>query len=152
MHNVVIYDPGSGFMNGGGQIYSPEGAYKDDPDLTGKGIFSFSASYVEGSGQPTGATHFNFMAGKMRFKSSSYQLMEVNDNGGRLTGLGTINGAMAPNGKPYLFELWAGDYESPESDTFRIKIWYDMDGGYEAVTYEIDIDLPISGGTITIHN
>ena len=42
---VVIYDPSTGFVTGGGWIDSPEGAYSADPDLSGKSNFGFIAKY-----------------------------------------------------------------------------------------------------------
>ena len=42
--------------------------------------------------------------------------------------------------------LWTGDYDT---DTFRIKIWYE-DGG-EIVVYDNGMDQAIGGGSIVIH-
>ena len=102
---------------GGGWIDSPEGAYRLDPTLTGKATFGFVSKYKKGAHTPTGNTEFHFKAGDLKFHSSSYDWLVVNQNGenAQYKGSGTINGA-----GNYKFMLWASD---KESDTFRIKIW-----------------------------
>ena len=47
----------------------------------------------------------------------------------------------------YKFMIWAGD---GEPDTFRIKIWEEVDG-VETVIYDNGMDQPIEGGNIVVH-
>ena len=45
---------------------------------------------------------------------------------------------------------WAKDLDPGGDDTFRLKIWYDVDGN-EQLVYDNGIDQPIGGGNIKIH-
>lgn len=147
---VVVYDPGAGFVTGGGWIASPPGAYTADPFLTGKANFGFVAKYKKGATVPTGNTEFKFKAGDLNFHSSSYQWLVVNQAGtnAQFKGSGTINGGMAPNGEYYRFMLWAGD---GEPDTFRIRIWEEDEDGVETVKYDNGFNQEIGGGSIVVH-
>jgi len=54
------------------------------------------------------------------------------------------------NGNPFKFMLWATD--DPDGDTFRIKIWYEVDGEeVEYLVYDNGFDQPIGGGSIIVH-
>src|SRR5204863_8125389 len=53
---VVVYDPSSGFVTGGGWINSPVGAYVANPSLTGKANFGFIAIYDNVQSIPKGVT------------------------------------------------------------------------------------------------
>jgi PKD repeat protein len=145
---VVVYDPSAGFVTGGGWINSPAGAYAADPDLTGKATFGFVSKYQKGATVPTGNTEFQFHAGSLNFKSTSYDWLVVQGSSSKATykGYGTVNGAAG-----YGFLLSAID-GSP--DKFRIKIW--QTGG--AVIYDngsggdnADPTTEIAGGSIVIH-
>jgi len=144
---LVVYDPSAGFVTGGGWIDSPSGAYtpenQDDDDLTGKANFGFVSKYKKGAEVPTGNTEFQFNAGDLNFHSSSYDwLVVTGSNYARFKGTGTVNGD-----GPYKFMLWAGD---DNSDTFRIKIWWE-DGEIENVVYDNGFNQEIGGGSIVIH-
>jgi hypothetical protein len=142
---LAVYDPSGGFVTGGGWIWSPAGAYVDDPLLEGKANFGFVSKYKKGATEPTGNTEFVFQAADLKFHSSSYQWLVVNQAGtnAQFKGSGTINGA-----GDYKFMLWAGD-DSP--DTFRIKIWTEDEAGNEAVVYDNVGDQEIGGGSIVVH-
>ncbi len=43
--------------------------------------------------------------------------------------------------------IWAKDLD-PETDTFRIKIWYENGG--ETLVYDNGFDQPIGGGSIVV--
>ena len=98
----------------------------------------------------TGNTEFQFHAGNLNFKSSSYEWLVVNGSSGRAQykGEGTVNGVAN-----YGFILTAYD-GSP--DRFRIKIW-DITTGY--VIYDNQMTEPdtstlateLGGGSIIIH-
>jgi hypothetical protein len=140
---VVVYDPGGGFVTGGGWFMSPEGAYKADETLTGKATSGFVAKYKKGANVPDGNTEFQFKAGDLNFHSTSYQWLVVNRAGtnAQFKGHGNINGA-----GNYGFMIWAGD-GSPY--TFRIKIWVADDE--TNVVYDNGVAQPIGGGSIVVH-
>ena len=82
------------------------------------------------------------------FESSSYEWLVVTGNDtAKFKGSGTINGAVAENGQPYKFMIWAKD---GAPDTFRIKIWYEETGS-EVIIYDNGVKQPIGGGSILIH-
>jgi hypothetical protein len=141
---VVVYDPDGGFVTGGGWIDSPEGAYSEDPQLTGKANFGFVSKYKKGDTIPTGNTEFQFQAGNLNFHSDSYEwLVVTGSNYAKFKGSGTINGE-----GDYKFKLWAGDNDP---DTFRIKIWEEDEFENEIVIYDNGMDQAIGGGSIVVH-
>jgi hypothetical protein len=150
---IVVYDPAGGFVTGGGWILSPGGAYLTDPGLTGKATFGFVSKYEKGKTYPTGNTEFQFHAGNLNFKSTSYEWLVVSGPLGQYKGIGTINGA-----GNYGFMLTAKDGQAAGGggvDKFRIKIW--AIGG--AVVYDnalgaaedSDASTALGGGSIVIH-
>ena len=152
---VVVYDPNSGFVTGGGWINSPEGAYTPDPSLTGKATFGFVSKYKKGQQKPTGNTEFQFHAADLNFHSKDYDWMVIAGPKAMYKGNGTING----DGN-YGFMLSAIDEEltpSTDVDLFRIKIW-DKDNDdeiiYDNQLGDTEGDNPtteIGGGQIKIH-
>lgn len=141
VYNIVVYDPSAGFVTGGGWINSPAGAYVADPSLVGKATFGFVSKYVKGKTEPTGNTEFQFQAGNLNFKSTSYDWLVVNqnDSNAQFKGIGSVNGVDG-----YKFMLWATD-GSP--DTFRIKIW----SGEDTVVYDNGVEQAIAQGSIVVH-
>jgi hypothetical protein len=135
---VVVYDPTGGFVTGGGWIDSPAGAYKADPTLTGKASFGFVAKYKKGANVPDGNTEFQFKAGDLNFKSSSYEWLVVAGNKAQFRGVGTINGEGS-----YTFMITADD---GNPDTFRIHIWGDSDTVYDNGSQQF-----LGGGSIKVH-
>jgi hypothetical protein len=157
---VVVYDPGAGFVTGGGWIDSAPGTFAHDPTLTGKARFGFVSEYEKGSSRPTGNTEFRFKVADLSFHSDTYDWLVVNRSGDRaqFKGSGTINGAVAPNGEDYRFMIWASDGSYSDTvDTFRGKIWYeDGDPEEEIVLYDNKVDdsevaQAIGGGNIIVH-
>jgi hypothetical protein len=149
---IVIYDPDSGFVTGGGWIWSEAGWCQLDPicaEAEGKANFGFVSKYQRGKSVPTGNTEFNFSAGNLNFHSDEYDGLVINQGGtnAQYKGAGTINGNTAPNGQLFKFMIWAGD---GEPDTFRIKIWWE-DGEDENVIYDNGMNQAIGGGSIVIH-
>jgi hypothetical protein len=122
--------------------------------LTGKANFGFVSKFQNGASTPTGNTEFQFKAGNMKFKSTSYEWMVI--SGGKKAqykGFGTINGAGS-----YNFILTAIDGQQPGgggADKFRIKIW-----GSGGVIYDNQMNDPdsndpttvLGGGSIVIHH
>ena len=144
---LVVYDPAGGFVTGGGWITSPENDVYQYMQETGKATFGFVSKYQKGATVPTGNTEFQFKAGDLNFKSTSYEWLVVNKAGMRAQykGVGTINGA-----GPYKFMLWATD---GAPDTFRIKIYTESETG-ETVVYDNgvnDLEQTIGGGSIVVH-
>jgi len=135
---VVVYDPSGGFVTGGGWIDSPAGAYKADESLSGKATFGFVAKYKKGATVPDGNTEFQFKAGDLNFKSTSYEWLVVAGSAAQFKGEGTINGEGS-----YSFRIWADD---GATDTFRIQIW-DADG----IVYDNGAQQSLSGGSIKVH-
>jgi hypothetical protein len=156
---LVVYDPGAGFVTGGGWIWSPPGAYTQNPSLEGRANFGFVSKYQKGANVPTGQTEFQFRAGDLNFHSSSYDWLVVAGAKAQYKGVGTINGSGA-----FKFLLTAIDADislkdSFSIDRFRIKIWYEQDG-VEYVVYDNglnagdDVDMAtteLEGGSIKIH-
>jgi hypothetical protein len=147
---IAIYDPSAGFVTGGGWIYSPEGAYAEEPTLTGKATFGFVSKYKKGADTPTGNTEFVFHAADLKFKSTSYQWLVITGGGKAMfKGEGEVNGVGG-----YGFMLSATDGGKDGADTFRIKIW---DSSNEEVTvYDNKIDdgageTELGGGSIIVH-
>jgi hypothetical protein len=139
---VVVYDPSAGFATGGGWIDSPAGAYKADTSLTGKATFGFVSKYLKGATIPTGNTEFQFHAGDLNFKSTSYQwLVVTGGNTAQYKGVGTINGEGT-----FKFMLWAYDGGAKGADTFRILITDSSDN----VVYDNGVQQSISG-SIVVH-
>jgi len=153
---LVVYDPegGLGFVTGGGWIWSPPGAYHNDPTLFGKAIFGFVSKYKKGATIPTGQTEFQFRVADLDFHSDSYEWLVVGGARAQYKGTGTINGE-----GEYGFMLTAIDAEltpSTEVDKFRIKIWdKDTDEGvYDNQPGDSDgavLTTQIGGGSIVIH-
>ncbi len=153
---VVVYDPGAGFVTGGGWINSPAGAYAADPAMTGRANFGFVSKYQKGANTPLGETEFQFKAGNLNFHSTVYEWLVVAGAKAQYKGSGTINGA-----GDYGFLLTATDGQMTGGggvDKFRIKI---VDKAAGTVVYDnvnagsddIDTANPqaIGGGSIVIH-
>jgi PKD repeat protein len=145
---VVVFDPSAGFVTGGGWFNSPPGAYTLDPTATGKATFGFVSKYKKGATVPDGNTVFQFAAGDLNFKSTSYEWLVIAGNKAMFKGSGTINGE-----GDYAFMLSAID-GSP--DRFRIRIW---DKVTNVVIYDNQIGAAddaapttaLGGGSVTIH-
>lgn len=137
-----------------GWISSPAGAYAAAPTFTGKASFGFVARYRPGANTPSGNTEFQFKAGNLNFKSTTYDWLVVAAAHAKYKGEGTING-----GGSYGFMVTAVDGDSPGgggADGFRIKIW-DLTSG--ATVYdnksgegdESEANTSLGGGSIVIH-
>jgi len=143
--DYVLYEPWigqGGMVTGGGWIDSPAGAYRAEPQLSGKATFGFVSMYKKGAAVPTGNTQFNFQVADLNFHSDSYDWLVIAGETARFKGLGTVNGE-----EGYRFMLWAGD---GDPDTFRIKIWTE-DNNVETVIYDNGMNQPIEGGNIVVH-
>ena len=149
---VVVYDPGAGFVTGGGWITSPAGAYAANPALTGRANFGFNSKYKNGANVPDGQTQFNFQAAGFNFHSTAYEWLVVAGARAQYKGTGTINGSGS-----YNFLLTVIDGQRPGGggvDRFRLKVW-----GPGGVIYDNQMgdgdtapaSTALGGGSIVIH-
>lgn len=131
------------FVTGGGWISSPEGMAS----------FGVVAKYHKDASVPTGSTTFQFPAGGLNFKSTSYDSLILSGNKVQLKGAGQINGSGS-----YRFVLTCIDGDQPGGDgldKFRMRIWSDSQG----VIYDNQLNAPdnvdpttvLGGGNIVIH-
>jgi hypothetical protein len=150
---VVVYDPGAGFVTGGGWITSPAGAYAANPALTGRANFGFNSKYKNGAQVPDGQTQFHFQAAGFNFHSTVYEWLVVAGARAQYKGTGTVNGSGS-----YAFLLTVIDGQKPGGggvDRFRLKVW-----GAGGVIYDNQMgdgddaqaSTALSGGSIVIHS
>lgn len=152
---LPVYDPDGGFVTGGGWIWSPQGAYPSDLEAEGQANFGFVSKYKKGANQPIGQTQFHFQAGDLNFHSDSYDWLVIAGSKAMYKGVGSINGE-----GEFKFMLTAGDGDlknTPVPDTFRIRIWEEVNGVEETVYDnqlgdELDADATTEvQGSIIIH-
>lgn len=152
---VVVYDPGAGYVTGGGWINSPAGAHVGNPALTGKANSGFVSKYQKGATVPVGQTQFQFKVANLNFHSDSYDWLVIAGAKAQYKGTGTINGS-----GNYGFMLTAVDGQvsgGGGKDKFRIKIWDKNNNG--AIVYDNQIGesetadpvTALGGGSIVIH-
>lgn len=146
---VRVFDPGAGFITGGGWIDSPPGAYRPDPSIGGRANFGFEARYPKGELVPKGTMEFQLHDADLNFHAKTmYWLLVMDDDTALLRGEGTINGDLSPGGVPYTFMMWFND---AKPDTFRFWIWGVDEGGVLQLIYQNGPALPVSGGNLVIH-
>jgi PKD repeat protein len=153
---VVVYDPSSGFVTGGGWITSPAGAMPANPTATGKAEFGFQAKYRRGATVPGGNTEFQFQAGQFHFNSTSYQWLVISGPMAQFKGQGVVEGSTHRYG--FLLTVIDGQVRGGGGvDKFRLKVW-DMDNGnvivYDNQLGAADTSSPstvIGGGSIVVH-
>jgi hypothetical protein len=152
----VAFDPTAGFVTGSGWIDSPASACPTFcRGAAGRAQVSFVSRYQKGASIPTGETSFEFQAGNLRFKSSSYQWLVVNGLGAvaQYEGSGSVNGVSG-----YVFRLTVYDaaLTGIGSDGMRMKITdsshliFDNKAGSSDDNARANTQR-ISGGNIVIH-
>lgn len=139
---AVVFDPGGGFVTGGGWIDSPPGAYLLNPSAIGRANFGFVAKIKSGQTVPAGQTEFQLRTANMNFKSTAYEWLAVSGPQGEARGTGKINGA-----GDYTFRLTVTD--SNLGDQFRLRIWNRTTG---ALVYDNVSRTTLGGGNIQVHN
>jgi hypothetical protein len=151
---LVVYDPGAGFVTGGGWIDSPAGAYPADPALTGKATFGFVCKYLKHGTVPKGETAFVFRVFRLNFYSTSYDWLVVARPRAWYMGKGRVRGV---GDCRFMASLIDGDLPGGDGiDRFRIRIWDPATG---AVIYDNQPGAPdfadpttvLAGGSIVIH-
>jgi hypothetical protein len=150
---VVAYDSDAGFVTGGGWIDSPAGAYYADPTASGTANFGFVSRYKRGAKTPDGNARFQFRAGDLVFQSDVQQWLVVNRaaTNAQFKCTGTVNGEDGPGPQPFDCMIWAGDGNGPDgADTFRVRIWYEDEEGFEHVVYDNGVKQAIGGGSIVV--
>src|SRR5438093_602145 len=151
---VIVFEPTSGFVTGGGWIDSPPGAYAADPTLTGKANFGFVARYQPGATVPSGQTEFRFQVAGLNFHSTEYEWLVVSGTRAQFKGSGTLNRS---EGVRFMISAVDGDLsQGRPTDGFRIKIWDDTSGGVIYDNQMGDSDrssstTALGGGSIVIH-
>jgi hypothetical protein len=91
---LTVYDPSAGWVTGGKDYTSPAGAVIQNPTVTGKASFGFTAKYANGNVVPIGNkwASVTFNAGNIDFSATSYQWLVVSGAKATLKGNGTLNG------------------------------------------------------------
>lgn len=152
--DTVITETSEGFVTGGGWINSPEGAFEQKPNATGKANFGFVCKYKKDGETLKGNTTFHFNKAKLKFKSTSYDSLSINGSKAVFKGSGTID---KEGNYGFMISVIDGDlYDIAEEDRFRIKIWDKKDS---TVIYDNEIDVGedeypttvLRGGSIVIH-
>jgi hypothetical protein len=145
---VVVYDPMSGCVTGGGSIESRPGACPGDPELIGKATFGFVCKYAKGSETPKGETQFQVRNGDLKFHSQGYEWLVLIGGKAQFKGYGLLNGAPG-----YEFLVTATDAQlgtSQGTDKFQIKIWDTHGVVYDSGLGTADESQPITQGNIAI--
>lgn len=137
---IVVYDPNSGFVTGGGWISSPPGAYPAGPALTGKATFGFVSKYQKGTGDLKGEAEFAFKTADLRFRADTYEWLVVTGTAADLKGTGTLNGMSG-------YDLTLTAVDNGKDDAVRFCIT-DPSG---TVVYDTKDEIPLAGGSIVIH-
>jgi probable HAF family extracellular repeat protein len=156
---IVVFDPSSGFVTGGGWIDSPSGSClwggcAGDGSTLGKATFGFVSRYKNGAVSPSGNTEFQFKAGGLAFSSTSYQWLVVAGARAHYKGEGEIAGSIGSYG--FLVTAIDGALDGGSMDRFRIKIWDKTSG---VVVYDNKMGsgedsadaTALGGGSIVIH-
>jgi PKD repeat protein len=118
---VVVFDPASGSLTGGGWVASPAGAVAFAPAASGKLTFSLNARYDAGSSVPTGKAELRLNVGKLEFRSTSLDWLVATGASARLQGRGIVNGS-----GDYTFSVIAIDGQT--TGAVRIRIWHRTSG------------------------
>jgi PKD repeat protein len=151
---IVVFDPSSGFVTGGGWAISPAGSVMANPTLTGKLNFGLDSKYHKFALFPSGNTKFEFKAANLNFESNSYLWMLVDGAQAQYRGSGTVNGT-----GDYAFIVTVVDGKlvgTTRVDLIRVKIWNKLTGEIILDTQpgapdNAEPTLAIGGGSITIH-
>jgi hypothetical protein len=152
----VAFDPTAGFVTGGGWIDSPASACPAFcRGAAGRAQVSFVSRYQKGASIPTGETSFQFQAGNLRFKSSSYRWLVVDGHGAvaQYEGSGSVNGV---SGYGFRLTVYDAALTGVGSDGIRIKITDSSRVIYDNKAGSSDDNVRgntqrLNGGNIVIH-
>ncbi len=151
---IIVYDPKSEFVTGGGWIASPEGAFSPEPELIGKAHFGFVAMYKK-NGEPQGAIALDFPAAMIELFSDQVNWLVIDGAEARFSGVGTIN----ETGE---YGFWISMFDAKltadrsDSDLIRVRIWEVSTGTpvYDNEYWADPTDVPtteLGGGQVVIH-
>jgi hypothetical protein len=159
--SITVFNQRGASAKGAGWFESPPGSYMKDLHASGKATFSVEAVNQTIDQAPVGKTSFNFKAGKLKFKSTAYQWLNVEGKTATLKGSGTVNNirgyqiliSMLTENTPNVSST--GKNKQPKTkDKIRVKIWdpsgvaiYDTQPGSpdEAIP-----STPLGAGQLTI--
>jgi hypothetical protein len=155
---VMVYQPGAGFVNGGGSIGVPTGVCFLSPrcnNRAGTGNLGIDSQYVDPNQPPVGSTQFTFAEGGLDFYATQYDTLIVVYDWAQYRGSGAINGIAG-----YTFAVTAFDADLNLADDqfvdrFGITIWdaagnVIFDTGLAAGSDAWGM-LPMLNGNLTIH-
>jgi len=116
------------------------------------------SSQLKSRDVPSGEIEFDFQAGGLKFKSTSYESLQIAGSRAQFKGAGRVNGVGG-----YSFQITATDGQATGGggvDKLRVKIWnsdgvvYDNQRNASGAPLPDDLErgTPIGGGSIVIHN
>ncbi|HEY3318473.1 MAG TPA: PKD domain-containing protein [Coriobacteriia bacterium] len=146
--SLPVFDPGAGFVTGGGSFVSPAGSFAEWPRATGKATFAFHARYGRRDKTLSGNAVFQLHPGRLNFKATSFDWLVVSGKKAVAQGSGTMNGRGDCG-----FLVSAIDRRP---DTVRVKIWDKATGAviYDSQTGAGDAADPttrLRGGNVVVH-
>jgi hypothetical protein len=175
---VVIFDPSSGSVTGGGEISVGTGSLGNGSTVAGQANFGLVSQYKKGASVPTGETEFQFQAGNINFHSTGYDWLTVNavvnDSWSQYQGTGTINN-LSPANTADVYKFYVATEDNQWNggagvDKLRMKIWeqnattgavvkviFDNQWGAADTAGEpgilpfVDLTTPLIGGAINLH-
>ena len=113
--------------------------------------FAFSSRYNRNGTRLRGNAQFTFRAGDVRFRSTEYRWLVVDADSGQaqFSGIGKVNGELAPTGEPYRFTVWLQD---GDPDLLRVKIWWENNtfGRDPTVVFDNGALQPIARGNLRL--
>jgi hypothetical protein len=165
----AVYDPDSS-VKGTGEINSPAGSYKPNPQLAGSLKFAFLAKFKNNTTTPQGITLLHYRAGRFLFLSISVNSLVVNGNKATYTGTGygrvhslkhfrdqdcEIQSHFLSGIALYNYRITAqdGGGTTNAGDTVRIQIWKPNatnPADESGKIYDNGIDSPLTKGKITL--
>lgn len=137
---LVVYDPGAGFVTGGGWFNASAGRVN----------YGLNAQYQSGQTTPSGNTNVQLADGS-HFQSTGYDWLVVAGNRAQYAGTGTIGGAS------YQFMVTiidGGEGQKPNGDRIRIRIWNSGGTVFDNQPGAADTATPTqapNGGNLQIH-
>jgi len=136
---------GAAFITGGGWINPPAAT------TPGKAHVEVQCRVAKGAQIPTGHVNLNLNGNKLRFQSTAFEWMVIDNGQAWVRGWGT-----AKNGDVYRFIVALVDGQAGAADKLRIKVWDEASGSvyYDSQPGADDwatAEMELGGGNVTIH-